>query len=738
MKVTRRKPKARDKADTKSLDGKETRKQPWMTMAVFTFLLVDLYLLATLFLFRTGEFGQVIHFWTLELFGGGIIVLLVFGAYFLTSRIFGYPVPLPLRQTLASLVLYLCCALLLGLSALSGIEPAMALLRPGEVGSFMAGVLLRRVGPLGTVLGGFGGIATALTLYGIINRKSMMKVVSFLSGLFRTFRNILLPPQRNEAAKAGSAPEEPARSTSRAGSRPGSKKPEARTTAPPGKIDIPDTIVDEAPADQVGAFSKVPSEEALSFPVPLEIFGPSDDFSFNLDKSLLAGQGENIIETLDEFGIAAELAETVVGPTVIQYRIQLAPGIKVSRVSSLANDLAVSLAVPSLRIEAPIPGKTFIGIEVPNPDRKPVNIRTVLDHPSFQEADCDLAIPVGVGVDGRHLTIGLEKMPHLLIAGTTGSGKSVFVSCCIAALACRKKPEELRFLLIDPKRVEMKIFDRLPHNITPPVVESRQAVHALGWTIREMERRYELFAQARVRNIRTFNARALPLNRLPYIIIVIDELADLMFTSPREVEDYICRLAQMARATGIHLIIATQRPSVNVVTGLIKANIPARVAFTLPSQTDSRTIIDISGAERLLGSGDMLFLTPRLPKPLRIQSPWMDEPVMVRFMDYLSTLFGDPVFFDIDMENAGDTNGGKAHLDDPLLQDAMDLILQSGIASASRLQRQLRVGFTRAARLIDTLEQVGIVGPQEGSKPRDILVDEEEARQMLEACIKDL
>ena len=738
MKVTRRKPKARDKADTKSLDGKETRKQPWMTMAVFTFLLVDLYLLATLFLFRTGEFGQVIHFWTLELFGGGIIVLLVFGAYFLASRIFGYPVPLPLRQTLASLVLYLCCALLLGLSALSGIEPAMALMRPGEVGAFMAGVLLRRVGPLGTVLGGFGGIATALTLYGIINRKSMMKVVSFLSGLFRAFRNILLPPQRKEAAKADSAPEEPTRSTSRAGSKPGSKKPEPRTTAFPGKIDIPDTIVDEAPADQAGTFSKLPSEEALSFPVPLEIFGPSDDFSFNLDKSLLGGQGENIIETLDEFGIAAELAETVVGPTVIQYRIQLAPGIKVSRVSSLANDLAVSLAVPSLRIEAPIPGKTFIGIEVPNPDRKPVNIRTVLDHPSFQEADCDLAIPVGVGVDGRHLTIGLEKMPHLLIAGTTGSGKSVFVSCCIAALACRKKPEELRFLLIDPKRVEMKIFDRLPHNITPPVVESRQAVHALGWTIREMERRYELFAQARVRNIRTFNARALPLNRLPNIIIVIDELADLMFTSPREVEDYICRLAQMARATGIHLIIATQRPSVNVVTGLIKANIPARVAFTLPSQTDSRTVIDISGAERLLGSGDMLFLTPRLPKPLRIQSPWMDEPVMVRFMDYLSTLFGDPVFFDIDMENAGDTNGGKAHLDDPLLQDAMDLILQSGIASASRLQRQLRVGFTRAARLIDTLEQVGIVGPQEGSKPRDILVDEEEARQMLEACIKDL
>jgi len=277
----------------------------------------------------------------------------------------------------------------------------------------------------------------------------------------------------------------------------------------------------------------------------------------------------------------------------------------------------------------------------------------------------------------------------------------------------------------------MKVFERLPHNIVPPVVEARGAIHALGWAIREMERRYEIFAKARVRNLKTFNARALPLNRLPYIVIVIDELADLMFTSPREVEDYICRLAQMARATGIHLIIATQRPSVNVVTGLIKANIPARVAFELPSQTDSRTIIDIAGAERLLGSGDMLFLTPRLPKPLRIQSPWIEETVIQNLIDYLLSLFGDPVFLDIDIQEEEGGDNGRIHLDDALLEEAMEMILRSGIASASRLQRQLRIGFTRAARLIDTLEQIGIVGPQEGSKPRDILVDEDEARIIL-------
>ncbi|HRV70576.1 MAG TPA: DNA translocase FtsK, partial [Thermovirgaceae bacterium] len=455
------------------------------------------------------------------------------------------------------------------------------------------------------------------------------------------------------------------------------------------------------------------------------------DYFFDLDRDLLESRGESIIATLDEFGIGAELSETVVGPTVIQYRIQLAPGIKVSRVSGLANDLAVSLALPSLRVEAPIPGKTCIGIETPNPERKPVNLRTVLEHPSFLESDNDLAIPVGVGVDGRHLSIGLEKMPHLLVAGTTGSGKSVFVTCCIAALCSRNSPEDLRLLLVDPKRVEMKSFEKLPHNIIPPVVESRQAVHALGWAIREMEKRYEMFAQARVRNIKTYNTRVLPVDRMPYIVIVIDELADLMFTSPREVEDYICRLAQMARATGIHLIIATQRPSVNVVTGLIKANIPARVAFTLPSQTDSRTIIDVAGAERLLGSGDMLFLTPRLPKPLRLQSPWIDEPTIQRFMDYLSRLFGDPVFLDIDVQGDDGGENGRVHLDDDLLEEAMNMILHSGIASASRLQRQLRIGFTRAARLIDTLEQIGIVGPQDGSKPREILVDEDEARNIL-------
>ena len=681
-----------------------------MIASVFALLLVDLYILATVFLFRTGSLGDVIHSWALQVPGSAIIILLLFAAWLSLAWLSGLRIPSLGRQTFGTAVLFMCCSLFLGLYRLSGISSTANLLQPGMLGNAIAMTLFNNIGPLGTVFAGFAGISLAMGLYGVLSRRTL----SFLTGIFSgSGRNA-----DSQASLSNSAVSEKQATT----------KPQTGKT--PGKIAIPENDLPDGSGKDYSPRSEEPDPE-LHFPVPIEIFGEHDDYFFDLDRDLLESRGESIIATLDEFGIGAELSETVVGPTVIQYRIQLAPGIKVSRVSGLANDLAVSLALPSLRVEAPIPGKTCIGIETPNPERKPVNLRTVLEHPSFLESDNDLAIPVGVGVDGRHLSIGLEKMPHLLVAGTTGSGKSVFVTCCIAALCSRNSPEDLRLLLVDPKRVEMKSFEKLPHNIIPPVVESRQAVHALGWAIREMEKRYEMFAQARVRNIKTYNTRVLPVDRMPYIVIVIDELADLMFTSPREVEDYICRLAQMARATGIHLLIATQRPSVNVVTGLIKANIPARVAFTLPSQTDSRTIIDVAGAERLLGSGDMLFLTPRLPKPLRLQSPWIDEPTIQRFMDYLSRLFGDPVFLDIDVQGDDGGENGRVHLDDDLLEEAMNMILHSGIASASRLQRQLRIGFTRAARLIDTLEQIGIVGPQDGSKPREILVDEDEARNIL-------
>jgi len=472
-----------------------------------------------------------------------------------------------------------------------------------------------------------------------------------------------------------------------------------------------------------------------AFPPPLDIFGPKQLLDSRESNETVQEQASSIIATLADFGVSAEMADVVIGPTVIQFQMQLAPGIKVSKVAGLSNDLAVALTVPSLRIEAPIPGKPYVGVEIPNPKRRGISIRTILESQIFQDNEYDLPLPMGVRVDSRPLVVGLEDLPHLLVAGTTGSGKSVFVTSCITGLCSYRSPEELRLILIDPKRVEMSMYENLPHVLAKPVVSPKKAVQALAWAVREMEHRYEIFARARVRNLKSYNQCVLPKAQLPYIVIVVDELADLMFTAQKEVEDYICRLAQMARATGIHLILATQRPSVNVITGLIKANVPARVAFTLPSQTDSRTIIDISGAERLLGKGDMLFVSSRYPRPLRVQSPYIDDGKSIEIINYLRNVFGEPEYVDIEDQGGDAPSGGDtSYADDPLLEEAVDIVLDTGIASASRLQRQLRVGFTRAARLIDTMEQIGIVGPPEGSKPREILVDDERAREMLRSA----
>jgi S-DNA-T family DNA segregation ATPase FtsK/SpoIIIE len=339
---------------------------------------------------------------------------------------------------------------------------------------------------------------------------------------------------------------------------------------------------------------------------------------------------------------------------------------------------------------------------------------------------------MGVTINGDPLVVGLEDLPHLLVAGTTGSGKSVFVNSCIIGLCSMRRPDELKMVLVDPKRVEMASYEKLPHILTPPVTDPKKAVHVLGWAIREMEQRYSRFAEGRVRNLASYNEIVLPKDRLPHIVIVVDELADLMMTAAKEVEEYICRLAQMARATGIHLILATQRPSVNVITGLIKANVPARVAFTLPSMMDSRTIIDSGGAEKLLGRGDMLFLSTQNPKPLRVQSPWIDERSVTRWIEYLVNMFGEPIYTDID--DQGDAPMGfeePGGFDDALLDEAVKVVTSTGMASTSGLQRRLRIGFTRAGRLVDMMEKAGIVGPADGARPREILVDEDEAEEIL-------
>jgi len=744
----------KQKKESKKQDKPQQKaKEPFLTerhlalcrnILLLLAILLDLYFIASYFSFYTGKVGYFLHKYIILYGGGGAIIPLTFGLYCFFALLIKKPLPHFFRQLTATVLVYFALSLALHLYKISGFPVPIKLrpwMMPGLYGQMLSNSLLKFAGLFGTILLGFAAVFIALWFLDFISYENIKLT---MESLFEKVQ----PPKRESQA---SPQQENCRSVGNTNSPKEVKDVVVRKhkgrevsqilVVEENSIECPSSleVVDKdkiAQQDNESELSLTNEVEQGLFPPPLDILGPE---TFNSDKDLsqelIDQKSDNIIDTLKEFNIEAQMAEVVVGPTVIQFRLQLAPGIKVSKVAALTNDLAVALGVTNLRVEAPIPGTTYVGVEIPNPKRRPVHLRSIIQHKSFGESEGELPLAIGTSVDGRHLTVPLEKLPHLLVAGTTGSGKSVFISSCITSLCYARRPEEMRLLLIDPKRVEMKIFEKLPHTLMPPVVESKKAVHALAWAVSEMERRYEKFAQARARDLKAYNAKVLPKDRLPYIVIVIDELADLMFTSPKEVEDYICRLAQMARATGMHLIIATQRPSVNVVTGLIKANIPARVAFTLPSQTDSRTVIDIAGAEKLLGSGDMLFLTPRLSKPVRMQAPMINEATITNFIEYLVRLFGEPEYIDIDTANNNHSNEVVESYD-PLLEQALEIIMQTGIASASRLQRQLRIGFTRAARLIDTLESLGIVSAPDGAKPRDILVDLDEAKQILEEHLK--
>ncbi|MBQ9565010.1 MAG: DNA translocase FtsK [Synergistaceae bacterium] len=476
-----------------------------------------------------------------------------------------------------------------------------------------------------------------------------------------------------------------------------------------------------------------------AFPPPLDLFGPPvEDRGDKEALEAAKGQGEVIIETLKDFGVNASVAHIVVGPSVVQFQLDLAPGTKVNKVSSLANELTMALAVVSVRVEAPIPGAHYVGIEIPNSHRRGIPLRMALESEEMEDCKALLPLPMGMKVDSHFLVRGLEDMPHLLVAGTTGSGKSVFVNACILGMCSRRTPDELKLILVDPKHVEFAIYEGLPHLLALPISDPRKAIDALAWAVQEMEARMESFARAHVRNLASYNARVLPKNRRPSIVVVVDELADLMYTAGKEVEGLIVRLAQKARAAGIHLILATQRPSVDVITGLIKANVPARVAFAVPSQTDSRTILDASGADKLLGKGDMLFLGTGAPGPVRLQSPFVTEEQTLDFVEYLKSSFGEPEYIEF-AETAAGSGGeggrpGNGIVNDPKMEEAIRAVMEMGIASASGLQRLLSIGYPKAGRLITAMEQLGILGPQtpNSSKPRDILMDEEEAYEALE------
>ena len=439
-----------------------------------------------------------------------------------------------------------------------------------------------------------------------------------------------------------------------------------------------------------------------------------------------------IHKTFDNFGINVEMAGIEVGPTVTQYTLRPAEGVKLSRVVSLNNDLALALAAHPIRIEAPIPGKSLVGIEVPNQSVALVSLREVLESKQFLRRPSNLTVAIGKDVAGQSWAMPLDKMPHMLVAGATGSGKSVCLNSIIVSLLYSNGPDDLKFIMVDPKRVELSVYEGIPHLLVPPIMKVDETINALKWTVREMERRLDVLSKYGARDINAYNARAKA--RMPKIVIVIDELADLMTSSAHEVEACIIRIAQMARAVGIHLCLATQRPSVDVITGLIKANIPCRVAFAVASQTDSRTILDCSGAEKLLGRGDMLFTSAEISKPKRIQGAFLSDKEIKRVVDFLKGEEAPDYDYGVTEKQKGSTvfGGGPSDDDDPLLQDAIEIILQAGKASTSLLQRRLKIGYSRAARIIDLLEEQGIVGPAEGSKPREILVNEMPGEELME------
>jgi S-DNA-T family DNA segregation ATPase FtsK/SpoIIIE len=441
---------------------------------------------------------------------------------------------------------------------------------------------------------------------------------------------------------------------------------------------------------------------------------------------------EVIERTLEEFKVSGDVVEIAHGPTVTRYEIRLAPGIKVNKIVSLADNLAMSLAAIDVRVEAPIPGKSAIGVEVPNKNAAIVGLREVIDGNSFRSEVSKLFFALGKDVSGEQRYADLAKMPHMLVAGSTNSGKSICLNTLIASLLYRATPDELKLILIDPKRVELSLFEGIPHLACPVVKDARQAAGIFRAATKEMDSRYDLIARAGCRNITSYNEKQPEGEKLPYLVIVCDELADLMMQAAAEVETSICRLAQLARAVGIHLVIATQRPSVDVVTGLIKANISSRIAFAVSSQVDSRTIIDQNGAERLIGRGDMLFLPIDAQKPARIQGCYVSEDEIHRVVDFLKAQ-RKPVYtieatdVNVGMAGGGGDDGGMT---DPVYQQAVRMIVTSGYASTSMIQRKFKIGYTRAARLVDAMEQQGIVGPLDGAKPREVLINREDLERL--------
>lgn len=498
------------------------------------------------------------------------------------------------------------------------------------------------------------------------------------------------------------------------------KRPKTEESAPSEEVaDLPTEDMMMTASQDVSDTYELPTFTILSEPVVTDLSGENARLKANATK---------LVQTLKSFGVGVKVLKIHLGPTVTKYELQPDIGVKVSRITSLSDDLALALAAKDIRIEAPIPGKAAIGIEVPNQEVAPVCLREVLEADPVKREQSPLLVALGRSISGETVTIALNKMPHLLVAGSTGSGKSVCINGMIVSLLMRTRPDEVRLMMIDPKMVELNVYNGVPHLLTPVVTDPKKAAQALKQVVAEMERRYELFSRYGVRNIEGYNELVdksddEDAKRLPFIVVIVDELADLMMVASNDVEDAIMRLAQMARAAGIHMVLATQRPSVDVITGVIKANIPSRIAFAVSSQTDSRTILDGGGAEKLLGRGDMLMLANGMNKPIRVQGAFVsDQEVETVVNHVIAQQRAQYVEAMMPKEEEVTTIDS----DDSLFEEVVQFILTQETASTSMIQRRFRIGYNRAARLIDSLEQAGYVGPSEGSKPRKVLINQPE------------
>ncbi len=572
--------------------------------------------------------------------------------------------------------------------------------------------------------GGLGQLASGLVLFALGVVSVFLLADSDLMTLERDVRRLL--PRRapkTHAVNIAKPPVEKRRVTS------------PKIVAPPSKpvervINIPKSGSKHETADLKTA-PAMPPPAVTGEPLPLpDIRHLAYYDAVEPNTADLEAKARSIEETLASFKVEATVREINPGPAVTQFALEPGNGIKVRRITELQNDLALALAAQSIRVEAPIPGMARVGLEIPNNEVAMVGLREVLESPAFAKSKAKLPLPLGRDVNGRYIVGDLAKMPHLLIAGATGAGKSICLNGIISTFLLKCRPEEVRLLMIDPKMVELTGFNGVPHLQCPVVTEMDKVVSALRMVLREMNRRYELFKQLGVRNIDGYRLRITDepeAEKLPYLVVIIDELADLMMTTPDEVETLLARLTQMARATGIHLIIATQRPSVNVLTGLIKANVPARIAFAVSSMIDSRVVLDMPGAERLLGRGDMLYLPPDAAKPVRVQGAFIDEDVK-GIVDHWHTVAPIPQYSPewLDLPSSNPEGGSELDSgDDTLMAQALDVVRQQGTASASMLQRRLRIGYNRAARLIEQMEDDGVIGPADGVRGRTVLLERE-------------